>query len=148
MLDPCPGKLADMDHAVYTADIDERTVIGERLNGTRELHALFKLCPSLFTRFLSFFGKHRTDRTYGASSLLIEINDPESYGSALKNGKLFILGNAGKRCRDKDAGAFYGCKHAAANNGCYNTFKDLVIFLGFNDIIPALEAVCKLLGEL
>ena len=79
----------------------------------------------------------------------IEAEAPKLDGPhALENIKLFILGNAGERCRNKHSRALYACKNAAANDICDNALNDLVVLLGLNNIVPALKAVRKLFGEL
>ena len=93
MLNAGPRKLADMNHAVYAADINECAVIGEGFNCALKLHAFFKLAPKLLACFSSFLIKNSLNGANGSSSLLIEVDNSESYGLTFKNGKIFVLGH-------------------------------------------------------
>ena len=57
MLDSIPGKFADMDEAIYAADIHESTKIGEIAHCALINLADFNIVPDLFRLLLAFFAE-------------------------------------------------------------------------------------------
>ena len=146
--DVAPGQLGDMDHAVHTADVDERAVGSQGLDGAQILLADLDLAPELLNGSLTGLGIDHADGADDSAAGAVELGDLHLDGLALQRGHVAALGDTGLRSRDEDANALH-IGHEAALVLFGDNALDRVLVLGSGlNVIPDLHAVQLLLAEL
>ena len=147
VLDALPGKLRDMDHAVYAAEVHKCAVGGERFHRAGVFLAFFDLVPEGFVRGFSFFTQDGADGTDRALLLLVHVDDAELHGLLDKLAELCVTRQTGERAGNEHAHAFGVDQNAALDSVRDHAFDHLFVVLRFGDLIPGRFRVIAALGE-
>ena len=148
VLNTVPGKFGDVNHTVYTADIDKRTVAGQRFHLTGVNLTFLNACPKCFTCSFSLFAQHASDGADCSAALRVHIDDSELHGLPFQSSNIFTLRHTGKRCGDKYFHSICGNENAAANHIGHCAFHDLAAFFRLSNVKPTFAGIKELLGKL
>ena len=88
MVDAAPRNIRDVQQAIDTAEIDERTVVGDVLDHTLQHAAFFEVLDQLLTLLGAGFFQHRTARNDDVAARLVHLQDLERLGVVHQGGNV------------------------------------------------------------
>ena len=125
MVDAAPGHVGDMQQAVDAAQIHERTVIGDVLDGTVNDLAFFEVLHDFRTLFRTRFFKNRTARDNDVAAALVHLEDFERLGNVHERGDIADRADIDLAARQEGGGAIEIDGEAALDdveNGAFDAF--------------------------
>ena len=136
-----------MDHTVHAAEIDERTVVREALDGSLEDHTLFAGVPELLLLCLALLACDDADGAVCAAAVLADLDDLDALGRPDENGEIALTRDAGLRRGDEHAVLKDADDDAALDRLGHLALEDLARLVSRGDVLPVLVAVDALLRE-
>ncbi len=139
-----------MHHAVHAADVNERAIGRQGLDGAGVLLADLDLGPDLLLGGLALFALHRTDGAdhAAAAALAVDLGDPDANGLTLQLFQIAAAGDAGSGGGDKDAGALVVGNQAALVGLADLDLNGRLVVGCFLELVPDAHAVELLAAEL
>ena len=145
--DALPAQLGNVGHAVHAADVDERAVAREGLDGAGVLLADLDLGPGLLGGSAAKIILHGADGTHDAAAAVVDLGDAELLTGLEHLIEIGVLRHAALGRGDEHADALDGHDDAALVDLGHDALDDAAVFAGLLDHLPVLDGVEPLLGK-
>ena len=143
---PPPGHIRDVKQAVYSAEVDERSIVGNVLDDAHLLHAFREVRERLALEFRSFILEQHAPGENNVPALSIELDDLHVKGFADKLIEIPHRPQIDLGTRQKGLESDVDRK-ASLDAGDDHALDNLVVVMGFADLVPYLDSVGFLLRE-
>src|SRR5690606_7163954 len=140
VIDPAPRAVGDVQQAVDTAQVNERTVIGDVLDHALDHLALFELLDDFRTLFGTAFFEDGAARHDDIAAALVHLQDLERLGHVHQRGDVADRADIHLRARQERHGAIQIDGEAALDLVEDDAVDALVIVVLLFELDPALFA--------
>ena len=147
MLDSEPRKLGIVDHAVHSAEIDERAVGGEGSDFAVKLLALFDVRPEFFLFRAALFSLYRADGSVRFLSVGLDLDDLDSLRRADEDVKVVVARHSGQGRGNEYSDAEQFDDHAALDGVSDLALEDLARLVSRDDLVPVEVGIDSVLVE-
>ncbi len=149
VIDTTPRHVGDVQQAIDTAEVDERAVLGEVLDGSGHDHALFEGLQGLGLQLVALALEQDATAQHDVAALLVELDDLELIGLAgsASPGCGWAANRPESPAKKALTAAADGDAQAALHALADGAFDDLVTLASARDLVPHLHLVGLLLGQ-
>ena len=146
--DPAPRHVRDVQQPVDSAEVDERTVLGEVLDDALDHLSLFELVEGLLFQLGPLLLQQDPAGQHDVAALLVELDDLEPMGLADECVQVAHRPQIHLRPGQESLHAAPDCdRQATLHPRADSPVNQFVALAGCGDLIPDLESIRLLLGD-